>query len=131
MDNIKEQKAREYVSVLHKSLEVYLGRKCEPNNMQYYNGDMVQAYITGWDDSLKSLLVDASKELPEYDDSVWVINADGEQFFCHRSNNKKVEVDKYGWCNYTGSDIIAWIRPVSFQEILEMNKDVLKRLKDK
>ena len=78
-----------------------------------------------------SLLVDASKELPEYDDSVWVINEVGEQFFCHRSNNKDVKIDKSGWCNYTGSDIIAWIRPVSFQEILEMNKDVLKRLKDR
>lgn len=44
--------------------------------------------------------------------------------------NKDVKVDNYGWCNYKGSDIIAWIRSTSFQEILEMNKDVLMRLKD-
>lgn len=114
----KEQKAKEYAESLT-GLD-YMGEV-----------EAERAYLFGWDDSLKSLLVDASKELPEYDDSVWVINEVGEQFFCHRSNNKDVKIDKSGWCNYTGSDIIAWIRPVSFQEILEMNKDVLKRLKDR
>lgn len=55
---------------------------------------------------------------------------DGDQFYCHRSKEDIVKTDKYGWCNYTGSDIIAWIRLASFKEILEMNKDVLMRLKD-
>jgi hypothetical protein len=126
----KEQKAKEYISFLHKETEVYLGRKCEPKDIEYHNGDMVSAYITGWDDALKSLLVDASKELPEYDEAVWVINACGDQFYCHRSKEDIVNTDKCGWCNYTCSDIIAWIRPTSFKEILEMNKDVLMRLKD-
>lgn len=129
--DIKEQKAKEYVSWLHKETEEYLGRKCESKDIEYYNGDMVSAFITGWDEALKSLLVDASKELPEYELDVWVINAEGEQFYCHRSNKDIVKTDKYGWCNYTGSDIIAWIKPATFQRILEMNKDVLKRLKDK
>ena len=114
----KEQKAKEYAESLT-GLD-YMGEV-----------EAERAYLFGWDDSLKSLLVDASKELPEYDDSVWVINEVGEQFFCHRSKEDIVKTDKYGWCNYTGSDIIAWIRPTSFQEILEMNKDVLKRLKDR
>lgn len=123
----KEQKAKEYAIARY-------GSNDERNETQYEMAKVVACRVgfeKGWDEALKSLLVDASKELPKYDESVWVINADGEQFFCHRSNNKKVQVDKLGWCNYTGSDIIAWIRSTSFKEILEMNKDVLKRLKDR
>lgn len=123
----KEQKAKEYAIARY-------GSNDERNETQYEMAKVVACRVgfeKGWDDALKSLLVDASKELPEYDEAVWVINADGEQFYCHRSKEDIVKTDKYGWCNYTGSDIIAWIRPVSFQEILEMNKDVLMRLKDK
>lgn len=127
----KEQKAKEYVSWLHKETEEYLGRKCESKEIEYHDGDIKTAFIDGWETALKSLLVDASKELPEYELSVWVINAEGEQFFCHRSNKDIVVTDKYGWCNYTSYDIIAWVRPISFNKILEMNKDVLQRLKDK
>ena len=113
---IKEQKAKEYAD----SIPQFDERK------QY----CIEDFCAGWDEALKSLLVDASKELPEYDEAVWVINADGDQFYCHRSKEDIVKTDKCGWCNYTGSDIIAWIRPASFKEILEMNKDVLMRLKD-
>lgn len=87
-------------------------------------------YEAGWDEVLKSILVDASQELPEYDNAVWVINENKEQFFCHRSNEGIVKTDKYGWCNYTGCNIVAWIRNITFDEILELNKDVLKRLKE-
>lgn len=102
--------------------------------MQQCNFDgfgLLDAFEAGWDEALKSILVDSSKELPEYDESVWVINENNEQFFCHRSNEEIVKTDKYGWCNYTGSDIVAWIRNITFYEIIELNKDVLKRLKDK
>lgn len=88
-------------------------------------------FESGWDESLKQILVDASKELPEFVEDVWVINEYGDKFLCHRSTDPNVVVDKYGWCNYSGSDIVAWIRNVTFDEILESNKDVLKRLKDK
>ena len=88
-------------------------------------------FESGWYESLKDILVDANKELPRYEDDVWVINEEGEKFFCHRSNNPDVVVDKYGWCNYTGRDIVSWIRNVTFDEILAMNKDILKRLKNK
>lgn len=46
-------------------------------------------------------------------------------------NDPNVIVDKDGWCNYSKSDIVAWIRNVTFDEILMINKDVLQRLKDK
>lgn len=127
----KEEKAREYADWLHNNLEEQLGHKCTPHDMYYRRGDILQAFDVGWDESLRSILVDASKELPEYDIDVWVINEKGEQFHCHRSKNKRVKAYKDEWCNYTGSDIIAWIRPISFDEILSMNKDVLTRLKNK
>ena len=114
--DIKEQKAKKYAD----SIPQFSDRK------KY----CIEDFCAGWDEALKSLLVDASKELPEYDEAVWVINADGDQFYCHRSKEDIVKTDNCGWCNYTCSDIIAWIRPTSFKEILEMNKDVLMRLKD-
>lgn len=114
----KEEKAKQYA------------KNCYP-----YNEEMrlqcESHFESGWYESLKDILVDANKELPRYEDDVWVINEEGEKFFCHRSNNPDVVVDKYGWCNYTGSDIVSWIRNVTFDEILAMNKDILKRLKNK
>lgn len=127
----KEEKAKEFTDWLHEEVEEYYGRKCNPKDMYFRNGDISLAFETGWNESLKQILVDASKELPEYDVDVLVINEEGEKFFCHRSNNSDVQVDKDSWCNYSGSDIIAWVRNVTFDEILIMNKDVLKRLKDK
>lgn len=127
----KEEKSKEYAGWLHKNVEEFYGRKCEPKDVYYKNGDIRMAVEFGWDEALRNILVDASKELPEYDEAVWAINENGEQFFCHRSNEDIVKTDKYGWCNYTGSDIVAWIRNITFDEILELNKDVLKRLKDK
>lgn len=125
----KQQKSKEYANWLHKNLEEQLGYKCVPHDEYYRRGDILQAFEVGWDEALKSILVDALKELPEYDIDVWVINEKGERFYCHRSKNKRVKAYKDEWCNYTGSDIIAWIRPISFDEILKLNKDVLKRLK--
>lgn len=125
---MKEQKSREYANWLHNNLEELLGHECAKHDMYYRRGDIQQAFEVGWEEALKSILVDASKELPEYDESVWVVNEEGEQFYCHRNNGRAV-TDKDGWCNYTDSDIVAWIRPISFDEIIELNKDVLKRLK--
>lgn len=127
----KEQKAKEYADYLHKNIEEFYGRKCDPKDDYYKNGDIMMSFVEGWDEALRSILVDASKELPEYDESVLVINENKEQFFCNRSNEGIVKTDKYGWCNYSGSDIVAWIRNITFDEILELNKDVLKRLKNK
>lgn len=114
----KEEKAKQYA------------KNCYP-----YNEEAIfqceHHFESGWNEALKQIIVDARKELPEYEDDVWVINEEGEKFFCHRSNNTNVVVDRSGWCNYTGSGIVAWIRNVTFDEILAMNKDVLKRLKYK
>lgn len=114
----KEKKAKQYA------------KNCYPNN-EDMRFQCKCHFEFGWDEALKNILVDASKELPEYDDTVWVINENNEQFFCHRSNEDVVKTDKHGWCNYSGCGIVAWIRNPTFEEIISMNKDVLKRLKDK
>lgn len=125
----KEQKSKEYADYLHKNVEEFFGRKCDPKDAYYKNGDIIMAVEFGWDEALKNILVDASKELPEYDDTVWVINENNEQFFCHRSNEGIVKTDKHGWCNYSGCDIVAWIRNSTFEEIISMNKDVFGTVK--
>lgn len=127
----KEEKAKEYSEWLHKEIEEYYGRKCDPKDMYYKNGDIRSAFEEGWDAALKNILVDTSKELPEYDKSVLVINKKGEKFFCHRNNDNMVQTDKDGWCNYSGYDIVAWVRHTTCDEILNLNKDVLERLKNK
>lgn len=135
--NKKEEKAREHadneVRRYHEHsgvIEKY-GMERARMSSEHEAWELEEAFEKGWDEALKNILVDASKELPEYDESVWVINENGDQFFCHRSNKNIVQTDKYGWCNYSGCDIIAWIRNITFDDILEANKDVLKRLKDK
>lgn len=133
----KEEKAREYADKevrryhQHSGIIEKYGMERARVLSEHESWELEEAFETGWNEALKSILVDASEELPEYDIDVWVINEKGEQFYCHRSKNKKVKAYKDEWCNYSGSDIIAWIRPISFDEILELNKDVLKRLKNK
>lgn len=132
----KEEKSKDYAELKVKQYDKYnaIEKYGMYRAMQQFNFDgyeLQDAFEAGWDEALKSILVGASKELPEYDEAVWVINENKKQFFCHRSNEGIAKTDKYGWCNYSGSDIVAWIRNITFDEILELNKDVLKRLKDK
>lgn len=115
----KYEKPKEYAINMHKK------------DLEYDKYYLEEAFENGWEEALKEILVDVRKELPEYDEDVLVINEYCDKFFSHRSNDPNVVVDKDGWCNYSGSDIIAWIRNVTFEEILMMNKDVLKRLNDK
>lgn len=134
----KEEKAKEYIRMEYNCKNCIFYNDCMygigNNDVKEYNcraEEEAESFKVGWDKALKSKLINTSKELPEYDIDVWVINEKGYQFFCHRSNDEHVVKYKDEWCNYTGYDIIAWIRPISFDEILESNKDVLKRLKDK
>ena len=132
----KEEKSKEYSELKVRQYDKYniidkYGIHRAMSQCNFDGNDLRDGFETGWDEALKSILVDASKELPEYGESVWVINENKEHFFCHRSNEDIVKTDRYGWCNYTGSDIVAWIRNITFDEIIELNKDVLKRLKDK
>ena len=51
----KEEATQKYVDWLHKEIEEYYGRKCEKKDMQYGNGDIKVAFITGWEEAIKNM----------------------------------------------------------------------------
>lgn len=118
----KEQKAKEYAESIT-GLD-YMGEV-----------EAERAYLSGWDEALKSQWIKVEDRLPKENEEVFVlyehkgsilIGTDtyfGEDFYkmCQISNT---------W-NYGGEKIIAWMPIPSFEEILQANKDVLKRLKDR
>ena len=84
------------------------------------------AYLYGWNEALRSQWVKVEDRLPEkFKDVFIIIDRFGEtQIFTSYYMGEKE------WC-FAGFEIIAWMPIPSFEDILEANKDVLKRLKDK
>lgn len=121
MSKTREQKAKEYAD----SIPQFDDRK------RYYYED----FIAGWDEALKSQWVKVEDRLPKENEKVFVlyeykgsilIGTDtyfGEDFY------KMYQISDT-W-NFGGEKIIAWMPIPSFDKILEDNKDVLQRLKDK
>lgn len=107
----KEQKAKEYAK-------------------QYdeYDWQLVseQAYEEGWDEALKSQWIRVENKMPEMWQKVLVLIKLDEFIQVHTAMY-------FGEINWMFGDtkIIAWMPIPSFDNILENNKDVLKRLKDK
>lgn len=108
--NTKEQKAKEYAESIT-GLD-YMGEV-----------EAERAYLSGWDEALKSQWISVKDRMPEYCKVVFVLHS-----------SKVIEVSAYhadnNWSNFD-DDIIAWMPIPSFEEILQANKDVLKRLKDR
>lgn len=98
--------------------------------MYYRNGDIRDAYQEGWDEALKNQWVKVEEKLPETYKDVLIVFI----------KNKAIKVVK---AIYIGgglwiygdvmniNNVIAWMPIPSFDDILETNKDVLQRLKDK
>lgn len=117
----KEQKAKRYAE----SIPQFDERK------KYCYED----FIAGWDEALKSQWVKVEDRLPKKDERVFVlykyrgsIMIDTDSYFGENFYNL-YEIGK-GW-NHSGEKIIAWMPIPSFEEILQANKDVLQRLKDR
>lgn len=51
----KERKAKKYADWLHKEIEEFYGKKCDPKDMYYRNGDIRMAFEAGWDACMKHL----------------------------------------------------------------------------
>ena len=51
----KEDKAKEYADWLHKNVEEFYGRWCDPKDMYYKNGDIRMAFEAGWDACLEQI----------------------------------------------------------------------------
>lgn len=108
MDDIKEQKAKQYAD----SIPQFNDRK------KY----CIEDFCAGWDEALNSQWISVKNRMPEYCRIVFVLHSSmiiGVSAY-HTDNN---------WSNFD-DDIIAWMPIPSFDEILQANKDVLKRLKD-
>lgn len=105
--------------------------------MYYRRGDIQQAFEVGWDEALKSQWVNADESLPDFDNVesienkkryivrtmyVGTTNEISYNMAYMRSRYKfNVETDRV--------KVTHWMPIPSFDEILEANKDVLKRLK--
>lgn len=91
-----------------------------------------KSYEAGWDDALKSQWVDVKERLPkEWEDVIILFIKDG-----HLKVIKALYIGDERWVYGDASverinGVIAWMPIPSFEDILEANKDVLKRLKDK
>lgn len=135
MDN-KEQKSKEYADWLHNEVEEFYGRKCERKDMYYRSGEIMAAYETGWDEALKSQWININDSLPNTGVKVLVLTSKGKILVTFRYIPKDIYGNVLGEAEWQGSSalgksIIAWMPIPSFDKILEDNKDVLKRLKDK
>lgn len=110
----KEQKAKEY----SKEYEEYNWRLIS-----------VAAFETGWDEALESQWVKVEERKPNKDEYVFAL-VKGEEECCLVPlitiyNGESFSItSKY-------FKVIAWMPIPSFDKILEDNKDILKRLKDK
>lgn len=83
----------------------------------------IGGYIAGWDEALKNQWVKVEDAMPEKCKIVIVLHSDmtvGVSEY-HCDNN---------WSNFE-DDIIAWMPIPSFDDIIEANKNILKRLKNK
>ena len=106
----KEEKAKKYAE------------NCYPHNEEM-RFQCEYHFESGWDEALKNQWVKVEDAMPEKCKIVIVLHSDmtvGVSEY-HCDNN---------WSNFE-DDIIAWMPIPSFDEILEANKDVLKRLKYK
>lgn len=130
---MKEQKSREYANWLHKNLEEQLGHKCAPHDMYYRRGDIQQAFEFGWDEALK--WISTEERMPEPNVDVIFLTDIGMVMSGHYDDNVWLQMDGFWGSAYSSInkcwEVIAWMPIPSFDEILEANKDVLERLKDK
>lgn len=132
MNMEKQDKAKRYVN---DKMFPHIINSTRMNEKQFFTGeDLKEAYLNGWDEALKSQWIMVDERTPKANEEVYVLfEYDG---------GIRIETDVYFgddfynfhkdlvW-NYGGEKIIAWMPIPSFDEILEANKDVLKRLKSK
>ena len=96
----------------------------------------IDGYIAGWDEALKNQWIRVEEQLPKERVKVLVLTTNKKITISFRYTPKDIYGKVLGNDEWQGSSalnkcIIAWMPIPSFDEILETNKDVLKRLKYK
>lgn len=136
----KEQKSKEYAELKVKqynknhTIESYgINRAMQ---QLYFDGyELQDAFEEGWDEALKSKWINAKECLPKPNTDVIFLTDLGMIMNGCYDDNVWMQMDGFWGSAYTSIEktwkVIAWMPIPSFDEILEENKDVLKRLKDK
>lgn len=113
----KEDKAKEYA------------KNCYPDN-EDMRSQCEYHFESGWDEALKSLWINVEERLPELYKIVLVLYEYEENNYQIQEDSREITDTKENW--YFGRcKIIAWMPIPSFDDIIEANKNILKRLKDK
>lgn len=94
------------------------------------------AFMVGWDSAIKSQWVSIDERLPFIGEVVLALTSNGKISMAKMYQPKDCHGNDVGVVRWSGSStfnnsIIAWMPIPSFDEILNNNKDVLKRLKDR
>ena len=128
----KEKKAQRYVQEKMFPRIFNAVRQEEPLFTKEY---LKKAYIKGWDESLKSLWISVEERMPKPNTDVIFITDIGMIMNGQYDGNVWMQMDGVWGSAYSSINkcwnVIAWMPIPSFNEILETNKDVLKRLKYK
>lgn len=137
----KEEKSKDYAELKIKqydknnTIESYgMYRAMQQCNFDGF--DIQEAFEEGWDKALKSQWIKVEDELPKLGVSVLVLTNNGKILVTFRYVPKDIYGKILGKTEWNGSrvlgnSILAWMPIPSFDNILEDNKDVLQRLKDK
>ena len=94
------------------------------------------SYLHGWNEALRNQWVSVEEQLPKERVKVLVLTTNKKIAISFRYTPKDIYGKVLGNDEWQGSSalnkcIIAWMPIPSFDEILEANKDVLQRLKNK
>lgn len=134
MKQIVEEAAREARMASAETLTTY-GTHTSLDDFTYLSHDEIAeaVFIKGADWQAKqSPWISVEEQLPEEGQKVFVLvmcygmPCIREEKFCRNSN-----LDKKGMWIHGNSIVLAWFPIPSFDEILEANKDVLERIKEK
>lgn len=130
----KEDKATRYVQ--DKMFPHILNATRMNEQPCFTSEDLRKAYLQGWDAALGNQWISVKDTLPDVGISVLVLTSNSKVSMSKIYQPKDCHGNDTGIIRWNGSStfdnsIVAWMPIPSFEEILEANKDVLKRLKSK
>lgn len=123
----KEELTTKYLEWLHKEVEEYYGRECDPKDMYYRNGDIALTFETAWDEALKHQWVKVNDGgYPDLNKRVLVLTKNKKIAISYRYIPKDINGTILGESEWNGStnlnkSIIAWMYIPSFDFIFKDN----------